>query len=421
MAGTLIVSLGLNHRTAPVSLREQINISIADLAAHHHQFAGICSFAFLSTCNRQELYATVSSHAPNPRGLLLAFLAESAGISPTSLDAHYDYYSSDQAVSHLFGVAAGLDSLVLGEPQILGQVNDAFLAAQAANTLDPQLSTLFQAAIRAGKRARNETTISSNPASISSVAINLAHELCGNLQQKQVLVIGLGEMGQLALKALGHRRIYKLTVANRTLARAQTVARAYGITAYSLADLPQAVATADVVISATGAPTPIISAGIIALIMAQRPGKPMVIIDLAVPRDVDPAVKEIAGIHYFDIDSLRGSLDAGLTARQNEVPAVKAIIQQEVAILHTEWKELTIKPLITNLRQKAEEIRQQELERTLRYLGEVDPVLMNQLQHFSRALVNKLLHDPTNQLRIQAQNSSSLDYADTVRDLFGLS
>lgn len=431
MPASQITCLGLSHRTASVETREQLACSLTDVSLllpavggsvgeSDGRFVAIKEIAILSTCNRMELYAVVDDGHADPRSLLGEMLRTIHHIDLAPFAEHIHFYEGEAAIHHLFNVAAGLDSLVLGEPQILGQVNDAYQAAMEAGTIGAHLNAIFQAAIRAGKRARTETAISNNPASISSVAISLAQKLLGDLKGRRALVIGLGEMGQLALKALRHRGMEDVSVANRTLSRAETAVAGSGGAAYSLQQLPQALPQMDLVITATASPRPIISPPMIADLMDGREKRPFVLIDIAVPRDVDPDVAAVPGVHLFDVDDLQGTLDEALAARRREVPRVETIIHQEISCLRAELQELAIKPLIVDLRRKAEKIRQRELKRTMRYLDDVDPETMEHIQHLSRSLVNKLLHDPTIRLKAKASNGHAADYAATVRDLFAL-
>ncbi|MDX1686376.1 MAG: glutamyl-tRNA reductase [Candidatus Promineifilaceae bacterium] len=425
---TKIVCLGLSHNTAPVALRERISCAlpeehglldlVQDGSGH---FDALAEIALVSTCNRIELYAVVDAPATNARQLLVDYLASIHPVAPDSFDDYLYFYRGRKVIKHLARVAAGLDSLVLGEPQILGQVNDAYMKAVEAHTIGPVLSALFRSAIRTGKRARTETAISSNPASVSSVAITMAQQYAGNLEGQEVLIVGLGEMGQLALNALRKRKIDNIALANRSRERAEKLAARWNGRTYGLNQLPQALAAADTVICATAAPHTVIDAATVQTAMAQRNGRPLVIIDIAVPRDVEPDVSNVPGVHLFDIDELQENLDEALAARQQEIPRVEAIIAEEIKSLEAEIRALTIKPVIVDLRQKAEAIRQRELERTLRFLGDdVDAETVKHVQHLSRSLVNKLLHEPTNRLREKATNGQATDYEATVRDLFDL-
>jgi glutamyl-tRNA reductase len=429
MTARQIVCLGLSHRTAPVEVRERLRCSLIDvgqllpmlddsIVTDYGRFSAISEAVILSTCNRMEFYTVVDTDE-DPRQLMVDLLGN---IHPANLDEMGDqvyFYAGETAVTHLLRVAAGLDSLILGEPQILGQVTDAYMAAVKAHTIGPMLDALFQTAIRSGKRVRTETAISTNPASISSVAIALAKEVVGSLHDKHILVIGSGEMARLAIKAIHARSVGRMSVANRTISRAETLASGSGGYAYGLDQLPHALAVVDVVISATAAPTPVVDGDMVAEAMVGREERPLVLIDIAVPRDIDPEAGKIPGVYLFDVDDLQTTLDDSLDARKAEIPGVEAILEQEKSCLDMELRTLTVKPLIADLHQKAEAIRQRELERTLRYLGDVDPQTLEHLQHLTRSLVTKLLHEPTKQLRTQAGSGTAVDVS-TVRELFGL-
>ena len=415
-----IICLGLNHRTASVALREQLACTLADVQPLLPQFPTVAELVVVSTCNRLELYARVDGTPAAQRQTLAQLLAAMRGLDEKLFASHLYQHAGMAAANHLCRVAAGLDSLVLGESQILGQVTAAYQAAISEGTIGPVLDSLFRAAIYAGKRSRAQTAISNNPASISSMAIALAQEIMPDLAQRHFLIIGLGEMGKLTLKALQARGLRQISLLNRNRQRAETVAQAHGCTAYGLEELPQALALADIVISATAAPQAIISRDLLAGLAQQTPPRRRVFVDLAVPRDIDPTAGNLPGVHLYDLDALRASLDAALAARYNEIPLVEAIIAQELAILETEWHKLAIRPVISDLRQKAEAIRQQELSRTLRRLGDVDPQMVAHIQHLSRAIVNKILHEPTIRLKQSAAAGQADEYAAAVRDLFGL-
>lgn len=433
MPATRIACLGLSHRTAPVALRERLSCSLADVHrllplmarvqeanGRHDCLAAVQEVVILSTCNRMEIYASLEAGGVSPRVTLTNLLA---AVHHTDLAPFADqlyFFQGWNAVDHLCHVASGLDSLVLGEPQILGQVTEAYMAAVDEGTAGPVLTATFQAAIRAGKRARTETEISSQPTSISSVAIGHAQAITGDLAEQQVLVVGLGEMARLALKALRARGVARVAVANRTKAKAATAVAPWGGAAYGLDELPTALAKADVVISATGSPTPVIDKAMVAQARARRADRPLVLIDIAVPRDVDPGAAGLPGVHLFDVDDLQDTLNEALVARQTQVPRVQAIIAEEIETLDKELRELLVQPIIVDLRRKAEVIRQRELERTLRYLRDIDPQTLDHIHHLSRSLVNKLLHEPTMRLKAHASDSDTAEFAAAVRDLFGL-
>lgn len=424
MTSARLVLLGLSYRTAPIALREQLSCSLASLPPNWHtadnRFAAIQELAILSTCNRTELIARVNCPGLDAHTLLADLLAMMKGVDKATFDEHLYLHTGLNAAEHLCRVAAGLDSQILGEPQILGQVTNAFMAATAAKTIGPALTELFRTSIRCGKRARSETAISQNPVSTSSMAVAQAEAILGDLAQRQHLIIGAGEMGHLALKVLRARGAANIALANRSRARAEAIAAEDGLSVYGLDELATAVSQTDVVISATSAETPLLTSQLIKNVMQQRPERPLILIDIAVPRDIDPAVRQIKNVHLFDADELKQSLDEALAARQQEVPAIETIIAAELENLSATLRGLTVRPVIVDLRHKAESIRQQELDRTLRYLGDLDPATLAHIQHFSRALVNKLLHEPTLCLRDKAVDDKAAVYANTVRDLFGL-
>lgn len=425
-----IICLGLSHHTAPVEIRERLTFSAPALKAALARCGCGCAshptgfpeLVILSTCNRLELYALASSTSDQSDHYkaLTDFLVETRGAALTEFQSHLYQYAGHEAVEHLCRVAAGLDSMILGEPQILGQVADAYESALAAGSAGPVLSALFRAAIRAGKRARSETAISRNPASVSSVAVRLAEQIVGDLPARRVLVIGAGEMGELAVEALRARGVRQVTVVNRTHRRAVELAERWSGDALSFEYLTEVVRAADIVISSTGAPHIILDSDIARRAMADR-ASPLVLIDIAVPRDVDPAVGDIPGVHLFDLDHLHARLDGAIAERRNEVPRVETIVAEEAMAFQAWLRGVEILPVIADLRLKAEHIRQRELARALRHLPGLDPETRQHVERLSESLVNKLLHEPTRQLRAVAGNGHAAEYAQTVRRLFGLS
>jgi glutamyl-tRNA reductase len=419
-----IALIGLSYRTAPIAVREQLSCSVAALPTSFletgDRASGVCELAILSTCNRVELYAAVDQEIGHARELLVSLLSETTGVDTAVFDERLYFHSGSEAADHLLHVATGLDSSVLGEPQILGQVTQAYMAAIEAKTIGPVLTELFRAAIRSGKRARTETGISHNPMSTSSLAIAQAQKQAGDLKQQHCLIIGLGEMGRLAFKRLQSRGAQRISLINRTYERAANLARQHDQKAYRWEELADALATADIVISATGATQPVISADDIRQAMAARPQRSLILLDIAMPRDIAPDVVQIEGVHLWDADELQGSLDESLAARQQEVPKVERIIAEELDALLAQLRMLAVKPVIVTLREKAESIRQHEMERMLSNLGEVDAKTMQQLQIFSRSLVNKLLHEPTIRLKIKASHDEANQYITTLNDLFDL-
>jgi glutamyl-tRNA reductase len=421
-----IACLGLNHRTAPLTLRERISCAWPGQGQSLHaslpQTAdGLDEIVVLSTCNRIELYATYDKSVPDPYRLLVAYLGRLHATNVGNFREYLYFFRGRDAIDHLMHVAAGLDSLVLGEPQILGQVTEAFMGAVAAHTIGPVLTAVFRGVIRAGKRARSETNISSNPASISSVSVALAERIVGSLANHNVLVVGLGEMGHLTLNALRKRGVERISLANRSLERARELVQGLQGDAYPLDQLVPALMQADVVFTATAAPRPVIYAADVAAAMAERAGRKLVLVDIALPRDVAADAAAVPGVHLFNLDDLQATLDEALEARRAEIPEVEAIVDAEMTALEETLRTVAVRPVISSLRQKAEAIRQHEMERTLRFLGDdVDAETVEHIQHLSRSLVNKLLHEPTMRLREAASNGDGDTYAASVRDLFNL-
>ena len=419
-----IALVGLSYRTSPIVVREQLSCSVAALPASFlmlsERYAGVRELVILSTCNRVELYAAVEPDVACSGALLASLLSEITAVATAVFAGQLYAHTDRDAADHLLRVATGLDSSVLGEPQILGQVTQAYMKAIEAKTIGPVLTELFRAAIRSGKRARTETGISHNTMSTSSMAIAQAQKQVGDLKKQHCLIIGLGEMGRLAFKRLHARGVRRISLVNRTYQRAADLARQYGHTAFRWEELVDALASADIVISATAAMQPIISVADIQAVMTTRSQRPLTLLDISMPRDIAPDVAEIEGVHLWDADELKGSLDESLVARQQEVPKVEQIIVEEQEALLAQLRMLAVKPVIVTLREKAEGIRQHELERKLHNLGEVDAKTMQQLQIFSRSLVNKLLHEPTIRLKTKASHDEAKQYVTALNDLFDL-
>jgi len=423
-----LLCLGLSHHTAPVAIREKLNYSPRALTSalarlgcgHGAGAADLAELVILSTCNRLELYAA-APHEAAAFATLLDFLEETRGVPRAEFAEHLYRLAGVEAVTHLSRVAAGLDSMILGEPQVLGQVAEALQAAPAQLAAGPILSAAFRAALRAGKRARAETAISRNPATVSSMAVKLAETAAGGLAARSVVIVGAGEIAELAAEALRARGVSQLVVVNRTLARAAQLAERWGARALTFERLGEALAEADIVLSSTDAPHFVISADLARAALARRPDRPLVFIDIAVPRDVDPGVRQLPGAHYFDIDDLAARLNGALRERQQEVPRVEAIVAEEASIFLDWLRSLEVAPLISSLRAKAKAIRRAEVEKTLRRLPRLTEAERRQIETMTEALVSKLLHAPTQRLKAENQQDNPAHYAATVRDLFALS
>lgn len=417
--------LGLNHHTASIGLRERLaftphrlQTALARLGCGQDSaWCEIQELAILSTCNRVELYAVAARPIFDT---LETFLSETQNLPKSEFSAALYHLLDEDAARHLLQVASGLDSLVIGEPQILGQVTEAYLAARRHGTAGKILSRLFQTAIHAGKRARAETSINQNPASIASMAVNLISRTVPDLAAARVMVIGAGEMAELAVEALRKRGARQILVVNRTLQRAQELANRWDGQAAALEMLLDHLAEADIVITSTGAPHVVIRRSMVERAMKHRPRRPMVFMDIAVPRDVDEEVQEIAGVRLYDIDALSTHLEASLAQRQAQIPKVEAILAEEQAEFQAFLASLEVVPLIVEMRKQADDIRRDEVEKAMRRMPGLTPEMERQIEALTASIVNKILHGPTTRLRAEANGPKAADYSDLTRYLFGL-
>jgi glutamyl-tRNA reductase len=417
-----IIAVGLNFRTAPVELREKLAFPSQLLVAALKRLTeedGLAEAALLSTCNRTEIYALVESQEAAAEELFSVLADYSQGLSSAKLRSQLYVHVNREAVEHLFAVACGIDSQVLGEPQVLGQVQEAFEQAMHFGAVKSVLAKLFQGALSAGKRARTQTQIGRNAASISSVAVELAQQILGHVSAKKVLLIGAGKMGELAVKNLLKHGVQEVLIANRTYERARERARQFAGQAIRLEELPQALVQADVVISSTAAPSFILRATQVKQTMQHRAERPLLLIDIAVPRDIDPVVKQIPNVYLYDIDDLQGVAEVGLGKRRREVAKVKAIIREEADEFMAWLEARDAVHAIVALRERVEKIRQQELHRALRRLQGGRPA-QHLLEEFSVRLVNKFLHEPTERLK-KCTDKDGRRYRETLGELFGLS
>lgn len=420
-----LLCLGLSHQTASVALREQLAFTPHRLEAslarmgcgNQGGMREIRELVILSTCNRVELYAATTSVCFDT---LETFLSETRNISIPEISSLVYRLQDEDTIRHLMGVAAGLDSVVLGEPQILGQVTDAYSAARRHGTAGKILSRLFQSAIQAGKRARTETSISHNPASIASVAVKLISQSFPDLASANIMVLGAGEMAELSVETLRKRGANQIMVVNRTLQRAQELAQRWNGQAAALEMLLDLLPDMDIVITSTGAPHTVIQASMVANIMEERPDKPLVFMDIAVPRDVDTAVGHIPGVCLFDMDTLSEQLETALAQRKAEVPHVEDILAEELTYFMEYLATLDVVPLIIKLRQQADAIRQAELEKAIRRIPNLPPDTQEHIDALTKSIVNKILHNPTIRLREESNGPNAVDYADIARGLFGL-
>lgn len=418
-----IISVGLNHTSAPVPLRERLVFDEEQIRAFLSRY--FCELAenpfaeliIISTCNRVELYAVSDQLA---YAELESFLSDARGVPLEEVGPYLYRFKDMQAARHLFEVSAGLDSLVIGEPQILGQITRALELARGQDTAGSTLNRLFQAAIHAGKRARTETAIGRNPASVASLAASVAEKTLGQIKTFSVVVLGAGEMAAWTVEALRKRGVQKIRVVNRTLEHAHALANRWGAESATFESLSDSLREADVLISSTGAPHLVVSAQMVANVMRLRPERPLVLIDIAVPRDIDPEVGNIPHVKLFDIDGLSAQLEDSLVRRMEEVPKVRRILQGELLRFEDYWKSLEILPIITDIHRQAEVIRSAELKKTLRRMPHLTEAERERIGALTEALVKKLLDSPTRRLRAEATSQRAPDYAALARVLFNL-
>jgi len=398
--------IGVNHKTAPIGLREQIAISREDLPEVTRALAatpGVTECMIVSTCNRVEFLAAVES----PEADLTGFLHRQFGLDPALLEPHLYKEMDQDAVRHLFRVAASLDSMVVGEPQILGQVKEAFAVARASGTIAGQLEHLLQSAFAAAKKVRSETEIGSNSVSIASVAVDLARKIFGSLQGRTVFLVGAGKMSELAARHLVQQGAGTILVTNRTQERARRLAEPFKGRVIPFEELYQAASDADIVITSTGAPHPIFRREHGLAFLHRRRNRPMFFIDIAVPRDVDPEMNKLEGIFVYDIDDLQQVAAAHMAERSREAFDAETLIAAEVERFHQKQRAVNVAPAIVALQRQAEEIRQAELRRVQARLGALSADQVAAVEALTRGLVNKFLHPPMQALKQAAREEDS--------------
>jgi glutamyl-tRNA reductase len=416
-----LLVVGLSHRTAPVELREAVDFArqgldraLAGLSAH-----GIASEAVvLSTCNRAEIYAVAPDDAA--AGALGRFISEYHGVDHGAIAAHLYTQSGREAARHLFRVAAGLDSLVVGEPQILGQVKSAYSTAADLGQTGPVINRLFHSAFGVGKRVRTETGLASGAVSVSYAAIALARKIFGSLTGLGVLILGAGEMAKLTGIHLQAQEVRQITIASRTLSTSERLAAQLGGQAVPWDRLDAALAAADIVIAATGATDPVLTRARVEEAMRPRQNRPTFIIDIAVPRDVDPSVGDLNEVFLYNIDDLQSIVRENLARRGSELARAEAIVDEEVGKFGGWMQSRGAVPTVVALRQRFDAIRRAELERLEPKLAGLPPEARARVEEITRLIVEKLLLGPTEQLKSAADETTVTVYAETLNQLFDL-
>lgn len=416
-----VVVVGLNHRTVPLALLEPMAVRPAGLPKALHELSQIEDLhevVVVSTCMRTELYAVASRYHAGIAELR-AFLSTWSGLPPEDWSDHAYTYHDEAAVRHLFRVAAGLDSAVLGEGEILRQVRASWEAAHREGVDGPVLSVLFRLAAEAGKRVRTETAIAQGTTSLSHAAVEMAAARLGGLAGRTTLVVGAGEMGEAMAQSLAAvPAAGLLLVANRTWGRATALASRLGGRSVQWADIPAALAAADVLLTSTDAPDLLLESSDLEAVQGARGGRPLLVVDIAVPRDVDPAVRDLPGVTLLDMDDLKRYADAAVAGRRGEVPAAEAIVDAEVERYQALALQREVTPTIAALHERAEAVRAAEVARV--DLDGLDPRSRRAVEAMSRAIVAKLLHDPTVTLKAAAGSPSGEQLARALRQLFGL-
>jgi glutamyl-tRNA reductase len=417
-----IVIVGLNHRTAPVEVRERLAFP-ADTVGHAlrglRERDGISEGVILSTCNRVEA-CVLSDVGYKGVELVKEFLAGFHGIPVGELSDHLYHYLGEDAVRHLFRVSSSLDSMVLGEPQILGQVKDAYGYACEFKTIGPVLDKFFTKSFSVAKRVRTETRVANSAVSVSYAAVELAKKILGDLPDKVVMLIGAGEMCELAARHLLSAGAKGILVTNRTFERAVHLAEEFDGTAVRFEELATHLKRADIILSSTGAPHFVLKKEDVEAVIRIRRNRPMFFIDMAVPRDIDPDANQIDNVYVYDIDDLNNVIETNLEERQREASLAEEIVVAEVAAFRRWLDAQQVTPTIVSLRRKFDEVRQAEVAKALSALGTADPKTRKVVESLASSILNKVLHSPIASLKRETDGRSPMEMVTAVREIFDL-
>lgn len=413
------LAFGINHKTASVSVREQVAFDlqrINEALVSVRNVQGVDESVIVSTCNRTEIYC--SGNETLTIEPLLIWLADYHQVDIASLRACCFSYENEEAICHLMRVASGLDSLVLGEPQILGQLKSAYSSALEAGTVNNQLSRLFEHCFSVAKRVRTETAIGENSVSVAAAAVNMARQLFSDFSDNTALLIGAGKTTELVARHLRQGGIKKIIIANRTLARAQDLSELVGGEAALIGDIPDLLVQADIVIASTASSLPILGKGAVERALKLRKHRPFFMVDIAVPRDIEPQVAELADVYLYTVDDLKCVIDEGLKSREGAAREAEEYITQGCAAFLSQQRVTGVGEALKRFREQAETLQQRELVKALNALKHgANPESV--LAQLSRSLTNKLIHEPTVQVR-KAAEEGSLDKAQWLLDLFGI-
>jgi glutamyl-tRNA reductase len=417
-----LLLLGVSHKTAPVDVRERLDFSSRDLGAAVEALATRSSTAesvVLSTCNRSEVYVA-SDNPARARDEIIEFLGQYHSLPPDSFTPHLFSLSDEAAAKHLFRVAAGLDSLVVGEPQILGQVKGAFETASGRRCTGPMLSKLFHWSFGVGKRVRTETALGEGAVSISFAAVALARKIFGRLDGRRVLVIGAGEISSLTAEHLRAQGVGEIAIASRTAAHAEALAASVGGRAAPWEEVPSLLGTADIVVTATGSQRPILTRAHVEATRPRHRPDPLFIIDLAVPRDVEASVGDIEQVFLYNVDDLQTIVQENLSRRSREIAHAESIVAEELLKFATWQRSRGAVPTVVALRQRFDAIRRAELQRLDNKLVGLSPEARARVDEVTRLIVEKLLLDPTEQLKALPDEETQVAYTEAVNRLFRL-
>lgn len=417
-----VVIIGLNHKTAPVEVREKAAVAkhrLQEWLKDVFQDEAVEATAILSTCNRTEIYLIASDV---DKGIFAGknFFGKLSQLDVADLNQYLYYYTLQEAVRHLFRVSAGLDSMILGESQILGQVQEAYQYTLEAGTTNGVMNNLFKQAIVTGKRVRTETLIDRQAVSVSSAAVELAKQELGELTGRTVLILGAGETSELTARHLVSNGVSSVIVANRTYERAQSLAQEFGGSAVRFDDFYKCLKYADIVISCTSAPHYIIEPKELVPVMEERNKKPLFFIDIAVPRDIDPAVAQLPFVSVYDVDDLMYVVDKNMNERKKEAVNAEEIVAKEVGNFYSWLNSLYVVPTIVALKNKGEQIKQKELERVFHKLSNLNEKDKKVIGSLANSIINQLLHEPIHQLKEYASNQQGQTYSEALQQLFKL-
>ncbi len=420
-----LLALGISHKTAPVALRERLAFTepqASEFARALTASAEVREAVVISTCNRTEVYLVVGEAGGalvKAEGDVLGLLARRAGIRPTELaEAIYSPRNCD-AARHLYRVTAGLESMIVGEAEIQGQVKRAFEAAMAAGVTGPLSNRLFAAALTTGKRVRSETEIGASRVSVPSVAVDLALSVLGGLEERHVVILGAGETSELTARALADQGAGTIFVANRHADRALSLAQRFGGSVVGLDGLPDQLLLADIVLSSTSSPHPIVGREELELVMSEREGRPLLLIDIAVPRDIDPGCAELEGVSLYDIDDLQAAAARNLSTRASEAPRAQEIVEEEIHRFARWLGQLETLPTVSALREHGNALVEQVLAENAGRWESASPGDLARVQEIARAVMSRLLHEPTIRLRSLSHERGHASL-ELVRELFGL-